>query len=298
MLGIAVCELGKNHTLPLLTSNSEDIIKLISFEKIKSLDYDFIAQNGMAGPGKKRLYIYEFIEKFCKDQTIPLLIRELPAIRKEQTAGWWRFSWNHYFLDEGIYPYDDSYDRWSELQKKFNIEIKKWHRPGNLILICLQKPMDSALNRLHGKNISYQDFCIDLIKQIKKISDRQILIRPHPKDPTELVSNLKSLFFDLEFSNSALIEEDLNRSWCMITYNSTSSVESIINGIPTITLDPSTVSREVSFHSLNDIETDVNFDREDWFKKIAFMQWSEEEIKSGYVWNLLKASINKPGLPI
>lgn len=286
--GIVVKELGKNLTIPPLVKNSEDTIEVIEFNKIESSKFDFIAQNGMAGPGKKYLHMYEFTEKFCKDKKIPLLIRELPAIRNEQTSGWWRFSWNHYFLDEGLYPYDDSYDRWSELQKKFNIEIKDWHRPGDIILICLQKPMDSALNRLHIKNFNYQDFCIDLIKKIKKVSDRKILIRPHPKDPTDLIVNLKLLFPNIEVSTSESIQEDLNRSWCMITYNSTSSVESVFYGVSTITLDTSAISTEVTSHTLDDIESDINFDRNNWLKKIAFMQWSEEEIKSGYVWKLLK----------
>lgn len=289
--GIVVKELGKNLTIPPLVENSKDIIDIIEFNSIESYDFDFIAQNGMAGPGKKHLHMYQHIEKFCSNSKIPLLIRELPAIRNEQTSDWWRFSWNHYFLDEGIYPYDDSYNRWEELQKQFNIKIKEWHRPGDLILICLQKPMDSALHRLHNKNIDYKDFCIDLIKKIKKISGRKILIRPHPKDPTALIVNLKLLFPDIEVSTSESIQEDLNRSWCMITYNSTSSVESVFYGVSTITLDTGAVSAEVTSHTLDDIESDINFDRNNWLKKIAFMQWSEEEIKSGYVWKLLKDKI-------
>ena len=289
--GIVVKELGKNLTILPLVENSKDVIDIIEFNNIELCEFDFIAQNGIAGPGKKHLHIYQFTEKFCKNLKIPLLIRELPAIRNEQTSEWWRFSWNHYFLDESIYPYDDSYDRWKELQKKFNIEVKEWHRPGDLILVCLQKPMDSALNRLHDRNISYQSFCISIINQIKKNSDRKILLRPHPKDPTDLVLNLRSIFPDIEISNSKSILEDLNRSWCMITYNSTSSVESILYGVPTITLDTGAVSTEVTFHSLDNIESVINFDRDNWLKKIAFMQWSEEEIKSGYVWELLKDKI-------
>jgi len=291
MKGISVKELGKNQSIPQLVEKTKDVIDIIEFERIQNIECDFIAQNGMAGPGKKYLHIYQFTEKFCKNSKIPLLIRELPAIRNEQTNNWWRFSWNHYFLDEGIYPYDESYNRWDELKKKFCIEIKEWHRPGDVILICLQKPMDSALNRLHERNIKYQDFCIDLIKEIKKVSDRKILIRSHPKDPTDLIINLKFLFSDIEFSYSNSIYDDLNKSFCMITYNSTSSVESVMYGIPTITLDTSAVSEEVTFHSINDIESEIAFDRDKWLKKIAFMQWSEEEIKSGYVWNLLKNKI-------
>jgi hypothetical protein len=77
----------------------------------------------------------------------------------------------------------------------------------------------------------------------------------------------------------------------MITYNSTSSDESVFCGIPTITLDTSAVSTEVTFHSLDNIESEINFDRDNWLKKIAFMQWSEKEITSGYVWELLKNKI-------
>lgn len=288
MIGIAVSQLGKNHTLPLLTDNTDDSIRLVPFEKIQSIKYDFIAQNGTAGPGKKHLHIYQYTEKFCNDLKIPLLIRELPAIRNEQTSNWWRFSWNHYFLDEGIYPYDDSYNRWEELQKQFDIKIKEWHRPGDFILICLQKPMDSALNRLHISQVSYEDYCTNLIREIKKITTKKIIIRGHPKDPTNLSQKLCLLFSDVIISENISIYDDLNRSYCMITYNSTSSVESVFYGVPTITLDASCVSRDVTNHSLDQIENFDKFDRTEWFKKIAFMQWSPDEILSGKAWNYLK----------
>jgi len=291
--GVTVKELGKNLTLPIITENTKDAIDIISFYDLENKEFDFIAQNGIAGPGKKNLFMYEYIENKSTISKIPLLIRELPVLRNQKTEGWWRFSWNHYFYDQAIYPYDSSYNRWDELISKLNIKIYNWRHLGDSILICLQKPMDSALNRLHQSNVSYETYCVNLIDKIKKISDRKIIVRGHPKDPTNLALTIKKQFPTIEISQNISIFDDLDQSYCMITYNSTSSIESVLYGIPTITLDSSAVARDVTYHSIEQIECQNFLDREEWFKKIAFMQWSTEEIKNGYLWEILKEKVWK-----
>ena len=193
-------------------------------------------------------------------------------------------------MDEGVHPYDPSYNRWEELQKQYNIDVLPQQQRGDYILFSLQLDGDSALNRLIYNAIQYKDYCCNVIQQIKQLTDRPILIRSHPLDKT-VITHIKSIFGDtIEYSDYTNIYQDLDRAYCMITYNSTSCVESILYGTPTITLDSSAVAHPVA-NNITDIESLKEHDLTYWLQKIAFMQWQGKELTDGYVWNLLKQTI-------
>lgn len=280
--------LGKDKLIP------------IEFDQIKKYKYDFIVQNGLKKPGRQNIHIYEYAENIYKEKNIPTLIREAPVLRKISNGAsssslekisfedkWIKLSWNSYYIDEGLFPYDPSYDRWSELSKKYNINIENWQRRGDAVLLNLQKGGDSALNRLTYNGINYIDYIIEKIKQIQLITDRPLIIRSHPLDRI-IEPYLQRIFPNIEYSKNQNLYDDLDRAWCMITYNSTSCVESTLYGTPTIVLDPSAVSTPVSQTNLEQIEESWDADRSEWCKKIAFHQWQGKELTDGYVWNLLK----------
>ena len=295
----------------MIESTGEDFLTRVSIEKLKNKspnfmlkpNYHFVLQNGMKK--KTRLaYEYETAEQFCLENNVPILIRELPVLRRicegktdkhtEFEERWFRFSWNSFFMDDGIHPYDPSYDRWSELQKKHNINVHDWKRRGDAILFCLQLDGDSALNRLIYNNIDYKEFCYNKILEIKKYTDRKIIIRNHPLD-SSVGKFLTSKFENdplIEFSNMPDLYSDLDRAWCVITYNSTSCVEAMLYGTPVITLDSSAITHELDF-KISNIELDHTPERINLLKKIAFMQWTGKECTSGYVWNLLKECMPK-----
>jgi len=272
--------------------NHERVINLDS-SNLDNLHCDFVVQSGVKKPSRPTEYIFIALEKLNK----PILIQEAPNLRMISSGSynslipsgskWFKFSWNHYFVDEGIYPYDDTYDRWTELKNRYNINVYDWCRRGDNILLNCQKPGDSALNRLTYNNIDYKEYIVDLINKIKKVSDRPLVVRLHPKDNT-LKKYLDTLFDNITYSDKTLYE-DLNRAWCVVTYNSTSCVEASLYGTPTIVLDASAVSIPVSQTSLEQIEDNWEPCREQWLKRIAFMQWKGKELHDEYVWRLLKA---------
>lgn len=255
--------------------------------------FSFFIQNGMKKPTRSNNNIYEFIE----NHNYPALIREAPILRmlydgRSQTKipfenKWSRFCWNSIFMDEGLFPYDPSYDRWNDLSKKHDINLHAWKRRGDAVVFALQIPTDSATNRLTYNNIDYKDFILEKIKQTQAITDRPIIVRSHPLDKTAR-QHIESHIEGVEFSQDKTLYEDLDRAWCMVTYNSTSCVESTLYGTPTIVLDSSAVSTEVSQTRLEQIEEAWEPDREEWCKKIAFHQWQGIELLDGYVWKLLK----------
>ena len=276
----------------MIESHGKDSVIYVEKEDIQKLNFDFFLQNGIKKPSKDNNDIYELIEFFDK----PVLIREAPVIRQignvSQTKvpfeeKWSKFSWNSFFMDDGLFPYDASYNRWEELSKKHHIKIYDWKRRGDAILFNLQIPTDSALNRLTYNNIDYKDYILEKIKQTQAITDRPIIVRSHPLDKTAR-QHIESHIEGVEFSQDKTLYQDLDRAWCMVTYNSTSCVESTLYGTPTIVLDSSAVSTEVSQTRLEQIEESWQPDREEWCKKIAFHQWQGNELTDGYVWKLLK----------
>lgn len=295
MIGVII-KTSKSYKMKNLRSMFvDDQCILEEFENLKKINFDFFIQNGMKKPSRPDIEIYEFVENSKK----PILIREAPVLRMISNGSqtkfsfneqWYRFSWNSFFMDEGLFPYDPVYDRWGELSKLYNINICDWKRRGDAILFNLQKDGDSALNRLTYNNIDYKNYIADIITQIQKISDRPLIIRGHPLDQI-VVPYLQNIFPTLEYSTDKNLYDDLNRSWCMVTYNSTSCVESTLYGTPTIVLDPSAVSTEVSQTRLEQLEDQWDPDRKEWCKKIAFHQWQGYELTDGYVWTLLKSLI-------
>ena len=304
MIGWSIqeCKSAKIKVLnPMISSTGQDIMLRVPAYLLEGDSRpDFFVQNGMKKKARPKNEFYEQVELVSKQENIPILIRELPILRQislgqtdkhtEFADRWIRFSWNSFFMDEGIHPYDPTYNRWSELQNKYNIEVMPQKIRGDYVLFCLQLDGDSALNKLIYNNKKYKDYCCEEIKKIKKLTDRPILIRSHPLDKT-VIEHIKKTFKDtIEYSDSPDLYYDLNRSYCMVTYNSTSSVESVLYGTPTIALDSSAVTYPVA-NNLVDIENLKEFDLTEWLKRIAFMQWQGKELTSGYVWKLLKQTI-------
>ena len=65
----------------------------------------------------------------------------------------------------------------------------------------------------------------------------------------------------------------------VITLNSSIGVESVMNGIPTVTMDPAGMAWEVSGHSPRDR---VMPNRRNWLEWLAWTQWSWQEIEAGH----------------
>ena len=133
---------------------------------------------------------------------------------------------------------------------------------------------------------------IKTIVQLRKITDRPVLVRFHPGDKNIL--NHKRMLARYRLSNvkvshSESIMQDFAVAYCVINYNSSPAVAAAIEGIPTIVLDPNrSQAAEVSHHSLSDIENLTEFDREKWIYKMAQMHWTLDELKDGTAWRHLR----------
>jgi len=77
----------------------------------------------------------------------------------------------------------------------------------------------------------------------------------------------------------------LARTWddagAVVTLNSSVAVDSVLAGIPTVTMDEAAMAWDVSGHAPGDTCTP---DRTEWLHWLAWTQWSYDEIEEGIPW--------------
>lgn len=248
--------------------------------------------------------------KYILDSGKPKLVMESPmfrSIENNEKNQYYRLGWNSYMHHEANYCNQNSpSDRWNALQNKHKIKINDWKSHGRYILFLCQKEGDSSLNDLYEQYDDYWDWVSDTIIEIQKYTDRTILIRPHIRQietgvkrarrTVEKFKNVKlSKRIKFAMTNGGEgLEQDLSEAWCSITYNSLSSVESVMNGTPVINLHKGSMTYPVGGTSIANIESlKRDIDISQWLYDSAYTQWTGKEIENGTAWAHLKPGYNK-----
>ncbi len=86
--------------------------------------------------------------------------------------------------------------------------------------------------------------------------------------------------------STATLAEDLAGAALCVTYSSTTGIESVLAGVPTIAMGRGSMARAVAGHSLDDV---VQLPRKAWADRLAWAQWDRDELASGAAWTTLLA---------
>ena len=282
--------------------------KLISFEEAKSMnmeEYDnveaFIQTNVLGVIKNNMKDQHDFMDSTGK----PRIVIEQATFRKnidfdKPETCYYKVGLNHFTFNEGIFHNQNSpADRWEKIKKDQNIEIKPWRHmqyTGNeYILFLLQNPIDTSLNPLIESGVRYDDWINKTIRDIRKVTDKKIKIRLHPRFQSRFNLHTLSLL-GVEISNEYdgwnksnggdSLYKDLKNAWACVTYSSNAATEAICEGIPVVNLHESSFSWPVSYHTLDILKGDVikcDFKRAQWLYNCSYTQWTMEEINSGKV---------------
>lgn len=187
---------------------------------------------------------------------------------------------------DGVFPTTGNYftntvdpNRWNQIQKDLNISMKDWRPQGVHVLICTQRNGGWSMGGL-----SVVDWLTKTIKEVRKHTDRPIIVRGHPGDK-HAPKYLKNK--DWQVSKARSIIDDLRNAHCSITYNSSPSVASAIEGIPTFITDPTpqiSQAYAVANTDLSNVENPLMFERTEWVQKLAMSHWNFNELSSGDAW--------------
>lgn len=167
-------------------------------------------------------------------------------------------------------------DRWRRHRRR----MKAWNPGNEYILLIGQVPTDAAIAK-----INIEKWYDETVTWLKDITDIPIKFRPHPMTMQPVpIENPKA--------TNRQLHRDIKNARCVVTFNSTFGVDSILAGIPVITVDQGSMVWSIASHDLADVTNPPMPERKQWAHDLAYCQWSKEEIESGIAWEHLK---NGPG---
>jgi hypothetical protein len=208
---------------------------------------------------------------------------------------YWRTGVNGFLNLDAQWPKLDTEDADHRLDE-LGIKWAGWNSdPDGHILVALQLPGDASL-----RGIDINDWAYRTIMDIRKETDRFIIVRNHPLasqrafgDHEELARKLLlEGIQNIKFSDGQLVPwiEDLKDAYCTVTYTSGLAIDSVLSGIPTIACDAGNFAWGISsrlIRNINDVKMSSDDKVRQWLRNLAACQWSLEEMRDGSAWQHL-----------
>ena len=201
----------------------------------------------------------------------PVFILEVGSLRRNFT---WKVSLNN-VNGAGIFSNDENFLNDREKFLDVHLQPSKINRRPE-ILIAGQHQHSQQWQDMP----SMDDWIGQTIEEIRKYTQRPIIVRPHPRSPIRMRS-LGNIVVESprkipgSYDNYNLLYD----YHCVINWNSGVAQQSAINGCPIIT-GPTSLAYELSGR-IENIEHVSLPDRENWFKKILHTEWLVEELAQG-----------------
>jgi hypothetical protein len=210
----------------------------------------------------------------------PVIILEVGVLVRNKS---WRIAANHLDNTGTFIGVMDNHR-----YRKFPRLSDKWH-VGDDILICLQNTKSLLWDGMPDST----RWLRDTVRKIERYTDRNIVVRPHPRDNVDLTGyTVDTPKYTVKDSTD--FASKLDRYWAVVNYNSGPGIESVINGVPAFTSTSSLaypMSR--SLEQLADIENVHTPERFSWHNQMCHTEWFEDEIASGIVWRYLRSALFK-----
>lgn len=172
---------------------------------------------------------------------------------------WMRIAYNSFQMNKL-----SDYDKW---RNNLRIAPEKWKKGGSYILII---PPCSKAGKYWG--FDNEVWLERTITEIRKYSDRDILIRSRPP------------VIDRYDQNSLV--SAASKAHIVVAYNSNAATEAIFAGTPALVLGES-AAKFVSINDIKNIESPIRPDRTHWLKNIMYNQFTREEIMNGTALSIL-----------
>jgi hypothetical protein len=185
---------------------------------------------------------------------------------------WTSLGWNGLNGRATFYTKDDP----SRFGAHFAHLMRPWKTDGSYVLLIGQVPGDASLG---GTDLNrwYEDAA----KQARQAYELPVRFRPHPE---AIKRGIKQRIAAAESINGTLADALAGAAVC-VTFNSNTAVESVLAGVPTVAVDSGTMAHEVTAHRIGERITP---DRSAWAARLAWCQWTMDEIRSGAAWEAIR----------
>ena len=160
---------------------------------------------------------------------------------------------------------DDSSRFWKHFPKL----LRPWReRADGYALLLGQVPTDAAVNEHY---IGW----LNRACRALQANGYTVAFRPHPRHPQLRCGSDRVLSVDEP------LEKHLKAARLAVTFNSNSGVESVLAGVPTISVDVGSMAWDVTGHDMTEV---VQPCRIQWAERLAWKQWLPNEIEDGTAW--------------
>lgn len=172
----------------------------------------------------------------------------------------------------GIYP--PCADSGERFERNFGNMVKPWRSGGNYVLLIGQVPGDAALHGLHME--PWAQSVTDTLTE----RGHRVVWRPHPKVVAKGLSDFCPAGAEKSSRN---LDDDLANARMVVVWSSTTAVEAVLAGVPTIAMDEGSIAWPVTGHDL--VSGAPTPDRTEWLHALAWKQWNIGEVRSGLAWD-------------
>lgn len=163
----------------------------------------------------------------------------------------------------------------------FERSYRYWNPNGDYVLIVGQVAGDAAV-----QGVDLRKFYADCSRAAKEFFYLPARFRPHP---VAIQFGQRVNVPDAEVSYGSL-HHDLEHAAVVVTWNSNTGVDAVMQGKPTIAFDRGSMAWPVTAHDFRIPAEPAN--RREWAEALAWCQFSLDEIRSGFAWEHVRHGRN------
>lgn len=201
----------------------------------------------------------------------PVIIVEVGSLKRGYT---WKLGING--INRGSYPITNLN---SNRPNILGIKLHDWEIKGDDIIICLQ---NTKSKQWEGKP-PMLEWLTQTIDELRKYTDRNIIVRQHPRDKITIPTTFKvqqptlvaNTYDTYNFVSS------LKTAYAVINCSSSPGIEAVLNGIPAF-VEPESLAAPVANLSLANINSPTLPNRSEWLVELCHAEWTCDEIATGY----------------
>jgi hypothetical protein len=212
----------------------------------------------------------KLIYKQYRAQNKPVIIADVGALYRGKT---WKIALNH-INRLGYYGHTENLDMDRPRKLGIGLAINLSKNPE--ILIAAQHRFSLQL-----ENQNHKTWIMDQVTEIRKVSDRPIVIRPHPRSPLQIDTLLDTITIERPAKIADTYDSfDMHFDYhAVVNYCSGPGIQAAISGTRPV-VGTYSLAFPVSV-SMQDLDKPYDIDRDQWLVEICHTEYTVKEIKEG-----------------
>jgi hypothetical protein len=200
----------------------------------------------------------------------PVIIADVGALYRGET---WKIALNH-INRLGYYGHTENLDQ--DRPRKLGISLAINLSKNPAVLIAAQHRFSLQL-----ANQNHEEWIMDQVEEIRKVSNRPIVIRPHPRSPLQIGTLTDNIAIEKPAKIANTYDSfDMHFDYhAVVNYCSGPGIQAAISGTRPI-VGTYSLALPVSV-AINDLDKPYDIDRDQWLVEICHTEYTVKEIKEG-----------------